>query len=90
MNDARFTARNGGCFGCGYLYHETDGDYGEIDCGYTYERPGQAFYSNLITFPFTKKKMKCYRLDFFLSEFVDNGIDSDGNLIDSEIKKWMI
>lgn len=72
------------CSTCAAFRHESDGEYGEIFCGYycdNEDRPGNERLTNLKSFPF-KKEQRCWQPDFWQTKFADE-IDGTDETHDS-------
>jgi len=79
------------CEQCHFLGSDNDGNYpGPAVYWAICEKEGNGHYTNLKSFPF-KKKMPCFKLSFWFSEFSDNltGTDKDDELFKKYREKYL-
>ncbi|WP_164851250.1 hypothetical protein [Larkinella soli] len=76
------------CRNCAHFSAESDGDYGEIFCGYyCSEKPHVAY---LTSFPF-QKEMPCFKPDFWLTMMHDpemNRLHDEDMRMERQEQEW--
>ena len=72
------------CAECTFYGEETDGEHGEIFCGYTCAL--KPHLANLRTFPF-KNEQPCFVQEFWLSKY-SSLVDEHEKSIDAAIAEW--